>query len=61
METDFNIFEGNFYQIPAPNFSYSEIPANCCIRIYEYQQMIVDEEIIIDGEIYIDGDLVLIS
>lgn len=61
MITEFDLWLGGFVQNPAPNFSYSEIPANCCLKIYEYQQMIVDDEIILDGELYIDGDLILIN
>lgn len=52
---------GVFMEKPAPNFSYYEIPAGCCIRIYEYQQMIVHDELLISGELHLDGELVLIN
>ena len=61
MEIDFDIFSGQLTYRPAPNFSYHEIPANCCIKIPKYQQMIVHDIIEIDGTLTIDGELVVIN
>jgi hypothetical protein len=59
METDFNIYDGSLYQRPAPNFSYNEIPANCCAIVHQYQQMYVYNELKINGEIKVRGEIVL--
>lgn len=59
MLTEFDLLSGGFTENPAPNFSYSEIPANCCLRIYEYQQMYIYNELTINGELYNNGEIVL--
>ena len=60
MLTEFDLWVGGFVQNPAPNMSYNEIPANCCLKIYDYQQMVVHTRLILDGQIKLDGQLVLI-
>lgn len=60
-EVDLNIFTGELTYLPMPNFSYEEIPVNCCVKVFEYQQMILFEDIIIDGNLILDGSLVILE
>lgn len=61
MITDFDVWQGGFAENPAPNFSYEFIPVNCCMKINEYQQMIIHNSITLDGTLIIDGTLVIID
>lgn len=60
-QVDFNIFTGELVYLPSPNFSYELIPSGCCIRIPEYQQMIVHQIITVDGLMIADGTVVILD
>ena len=61
MITEFDIWRGGFIENPAPNFSYYEIPAGCCLKIYQYQQMITHDTLYLYGDIHVEGELIIIN
>jgi len=60
-EVELDVFSGQLTYMPSPNFSYDEIPTGCCMRIHQYQQMLLYDDIIIDGDLIIDGTLVFVE
>lgn len=42
------------------NFSYNYIPIGCCLKINEYQEMIVNKYIKIEGKIILKGDIAFV-
>jgi len=59
MITTLDLWSGAFMEVPAPNFSYDEIPSGCCMRIYQYQQMFVYRELTIHGTVVNHGEIIL--
>lgn len=59
-QIELDVMDGELHEMPLPNFSYNEIPENCRLKVHQYQQMIVFDEIIIDGTIVVDGDVIII-
>lgn len=59
MITALDLWTGAFTEVPAPNFSYNYIPTGCCIKVYQYQQMFVYNELNIQGTITNYGEIVV--
>jgi hypothetical protein len=60
-ELELNILNGELVFSPLPNFSYKTIPVGCYMKISEYQEMILYNQVIVDGILSIDGDLVILE
>lgn len=60
-ELDINITSGELTYLPMPNFSYENVPTGCCMRIHEFQQMVVHQLIIVDGLMIADGTVVVLD
>jgi hypothetical protein len=52
---------GDFILVPSPNFGYKTIPLGYILKVPEYQEMVLLNEIILDGNLFLEGDLTLIS
>lgn len=51
---------GEVLLVPSSNFSYKTIPENTCMRVPEYQEMILYDKIIIQGKLILKGDLAFV-
>lgn len=46
--------------VPSPNFSYNYIPFGCCLKVHEYQEMILNKRIVVEGRLVLKGNLIFI-
>lgn len=57
MELDLDVTSGQLVYVPMPNFSYNYIPEGCCVKVPEYQEMVLSDTLEVNGTLNLQGDL----